>query len=128
VRVISRKRLREYWESAGHGDAEGPLRSWYSAVRLADWSSWGDLKSTFPRASIVGDCVVFNIHGGRYRLVARIRYEVHKVFILLMMTHKEYDDQHQWQERCGCHRKASTPQTRGGSVVTKARQKPSKGK
>ncbi|HEV3415859.1 MAG TPA: type II toxin-antitoxin system HigB family toxin [Pirellulales bacterium] len=105
MRIISKRRLEEYWESSTHSDAKDPLRSWYAAVRHADWSSWADLKASFPKASIVGDCVVFNIRGGRYRLVARVRYEANKVFVLLIMTHKEYNDQEKWQDRCGCHAK-----------------------
>ena len=52
---------------------------------------------------IVGrfDCVIFNIGGNKYRLVTRILYPSQKVFILKVMTHKEYD-QDKWKKECGC--------------------------
>lgn len=109
--VISKSRLRRFWETPGREDAEGPLRAWHAHVssHSVDWKSWPDVKSTFGNASLVGDCVVFNIGGNKYRLVARILYASHKVFVLKVMTHKEYDEP-QWKADCGCF--ASAP--RGG--------------
>ncbi|MFN5229138.1 MAG: type II toxin-antitoxin system HigB family toxin [Planctomycetota bacterium] len=65
MRVISRTRLRKFWESAGYTDSEGPLRAWYSHVshRSVAWQSWSDVKIIFGSASLVGNCVVFNIGG-----------------------------------------------------------------
>lgn len=104
MRVISRARLKQFWESPGHRDAEGPLRAWYTHVssKSVSWQSWGSVKAAFASASIVGDCIVFNIGGNKYRLVARIRYPSHKVFVLKVMTHSEYDLDN-WKDECGCY-------------------------
>jgi mRNA interferase HigB len=59
------------------------------------------VKAAFAGASIVGDCIVFNIGGNKYRLVTRIRYPSQKVFILKVMTHSEYDKD-KWKDECGC--------------------------
>ena len=32
MRVISKPRLKHFWELPGHEDAEGPLRAWYTHV------------------------------------------------------------------------------------------------
>ena len=103
MRVISKARLKQFWESPGREDTEGPLRAWYTHVnsRTVSWQSWGDVKASFAHASIVRDCVVFNIGGNKYRLIARIRYATQKVFVLKVMTHGEYD-QGNWKEECGC--------------------------
>jgi len=61
----------------------------------------GRVKAEFGSASLVGNCVVFNIGGNRYRLVTRILYAGQKVFILKVMTHKEYDE-NKWKDDCGC--------------------------
>jgi mRNA interferase HigB len=102
MRVISKSRLRQFWEDPGHGDAEGPLRAWYTHVsnRGVTWRSWGDVRQEFGSASIVGNCVVFNIGGNKFRLVTRILYPSQKVFILKTMTHAEYDDDG-WKTECG---------------------------
>jgi mRNA interferase HigB len=81
------------------------------------WQSWTDVKAEFARASIVGNCAVFNIGGNKYRLVTRILYPSQKVFILKVMTHVEYD-KNPWKEECGCYKspppKPTTRQTRPG--------------
>ena len=88
MRVISKARLKTFWEAPGNGDSEGPLRAWYTHVnhRTVAWQSWGDVKADFGSASLVGSCVVFNIGGNKYRLVTRILYPSQKVFILKVMT------------------------------------------
>src|SRR5947199_1085348 len=103
MRVISKARLQHFWEIPGHEDAEGPLRAWYTHVnsKSVSWHSWGDVKAAFASASIVGDCVVFNIGGNKYRLVTRIRYLSQKVFVLKVMTHRAYDED-KWKDECGC--------------------------
>ena len=103
MRVISKARLKQFWESPGQKDAEGPLRAWYTHVnsKTVSWQSWGEVKASFASASLVGDCVVFNIGGNKYRLITRIRYTIQKVFVLKVMTHSEYDED-KWKGEFGC--------------------------
>src|SRR5262245_39867758 len=103
MRVITKARLKQFWETPDHDDAEGPLRAWYTHVnsKTIAWQSWGDVKASFASASIVGDCMVFNIGGNKYRLIARIRYWTQKVFVLKVMSHREYDED-RWKDECGC--------------------------
>ena len=103
MRVISKARLRAFWEAPGHDDAEGPLRAWYTHVssKTVSWHTWGEVKAEFGTASAVGNCVVFNVGGNKYRLITRILYPSQKVFILKVMTHAEYD-QGKWKDECGC--------------------------
>jgi mRNA interferase HigB len=104
MRVISKARLRQFWEESRHEDAEGPLRAWYTHVnsKAVSWQSWPDVKADLARASIVGNCVVFNIGGTKYRLVTRVLYPSQKVFVLKVMTHAEYDGD-KWKQACGCY-------------------------
>jgi mRNA interferase HigB len=126
--IISKTALREHWESAGNEDSEMPLRAWYSIVSLASWRTFADLKDTYGNASLVGDCVVFNIAGNKYRLVTRVRFLQHKVFILQILTHGEYDKD-KWKTDCGCfsssdaaaHRPESGDATRADVPVRKKR-------
>ena len=103
MRVISKVRLKQFWEQPGHEDSEGPLRAWYTHVnsKTVSWQLWADVKADFASASIVGNCVVFNIGGNKYRLVTRILYPSQKVFVLKVMTHEEYDGD-QWKDQYGC--------------------------
>lgn len=103
MRVISKARLREFWKAPGYQDSAGPLRAWHTHVshKSVTWHAWGDVKAEFGTASLVGNCVVFNIGGNKFRLVTRILYPSQKVFILKVMTHAEYD-QDTWKDDCGC--------------------------
>ncbi len=90
VRIISRKRLREFWER--HPDARQALQAWYDDAKHAAWRKPADIKNVYRSASFVaGNRVVFNIKGNRYRLVAAIQYGHGIVFIRFVGTYREYD-------------------------------------
>ncbi len=89
VWVISRRRLREFWER--HPQAEVPLRAWFQVASRAEWQHVVDVRRDFPHADAVGRWTVFNIGGNDFRLVAEIVYATHKVFIRFVGTHQEYD-------------------------------------
>jgi mRNA interferase HigB len=90
MRVISVRRLREFWEA--HADAEGALRAWYRDAEESHWSSPGDITQVYATASILPDNrVVFNIRGNTYRLIVKINYSYGMVYVRFMGTHAEYD-------------------------------------
>lgn len=92
MRVISRKRLREFWEKPGRRDAEQPFKAWFREAARADWASPADVKAAYRSASIVGNSrVVFNIAGNKYRLVVRVNYAYRVVYVRFIGTHREYD-------------------------------------
>ena len=113
MRVISKSRLKQFWESPGRHDAMGPLLAWHQRVssKSVNWQNWSDVKRDYATASAVGNCVVFNIGGNKYRLVTRILYPSQKVFILKVMTHREYDE-NKWRAECGCFQAPRKAQTR----------------
>lgn len=98
--VVSLKRLREFWAILPL--AEVPLRGWFTQTSAAIWRNFGDLRGTFPSADSVGNCTVFNIAGNKYRLIARVFHTSHKVYVLRVMTHAEYDLK-DWPSQCGCY-------------------------
>jgi mRNA interferase HigB len=124
MRVISKARLKSFWETSEYRDAEGPLRAWYTHVnhRTVTWHSWGDVKADFGNASLVGSCVVFNIGGNKYRLATRILYPSQKVFLLKVMTHEEYD-QDKWKGECGCFEPLPTRKAARTNLQRKRRKR-----
>lgn len=93
MRIISKRTLREFWESEPqYFDAKGPLEAWHEEVLKADWSNPKELKAQFRNASVVkNNRVVFNIKGNSYRLVVRINFDHKIVFVRFIGTHKQYD-------------------------------------
>ena len=57
----------------------------------ASWRHFAELKAQFGSASAVGERVVFNIAGNKYRLVAWINYDFYTVYVRFVGTHAEYD-------------------------------------
>ena len=90
MRVISRKTLKEFWET--HADAGPPLRAWFHETKGSDWRTFKDIKSRYRSADVLpGNRVVFDIKGNSYRLVVRIHYNTGIVFIRFVGTDAEYD-------------------------------------
>jgi mRNA interferase HigB len=105
VRVISKSRLREFWESRKHdaAQAEKDLSVWHKLAKGADWANFAELKQTFGSADQVGSCVVFDVGNNRYRLIGRVNYGAGIIYVLKVMDHAEYNKK-LWPGECGCHR------------------------
>ena len=92
MRVISVKKLKDFWENKNYGDSEQPLRAWYAEAKAAEWKNPNEIKEKYHTASFVGNNrVVFNIKGNNYRLVVAVRYEFKIVYIRFIGTHEQYD-------------------------------------
>jgi mRNA interferase HigB len=93
--------LREFgnqWPAAA-----SPLRAWYKIASGATWRNFADVKATFGQTDQTkvrsGQKIcVFDIGGNKFRLVAFVSYAKAKVYVLRIMTHKEYDKgNQQWK-------------------------------
>jgi len=93
MHVISMKKLKEFWQRPKNREAEVPLRAWYTAVKLATWENFAQVKATYRKADQVKRSrkVVFDVGGNKFRIIAVIDYERFKVFVRAVMDHKEYD-------------------------------------
>lgn len=89
MHIISRKTLKQFWTK--HPDSETALARWFQVMRHTEFQSWSELRAAFPSADKVGDWIVFNIGGNKYRLIASIHFNRGKVYIRNVLTHQEYD-------------------------------------
>lgn len=92
MRIIAKRTLREHWEKPGRHDSEQPLKAWHAIASRASWKHFADVRSQFGSASAVGDRVVFNIAGNKYRLVVQINYDFQIGYVRFVGTHIEYDE------------------------------------
>ncbi|MGA2233103.1 MAG: type II toxin-antitoxin system HigB family toxin [Tepidisphaeraceae bacterium] len=101
MRIITWRALREFGER--WPAAVGPLSDWYELTSSAAWRNFAELKATFGQTDQTkvgsGQTVsVFDIGGNKFRLVAFVSYAKGKVYVLRVMTHKEYDKgNQQWK-------------------------------
>jgi mRNA interferase HigB len=105
MRVISKRRLREFWEK--HPDAKEPLLAWWRIAgdRNTQWRHNHDVKAVLTGADGFNlDCgvpvVIFNIGGNKYRLVARVYYEYARAYVKAVLTHTEYDAAKRKEQIC----------------------------
>ncbi len=102
MHIIAKKALTEFAKK--HPDAKAPLERWWSVCRKNSFASLAGLKRTFGSADIVLNCLIFNIGGGKYRLVPRVNFTAHRLWIKYILPHKAYeklnlreDEKCQWQ-------------------------------
>jgi len=93
MRIISKKKLRQFWEAPGKGNSQTALEVWYDVTRNAQWRHFDDVKRSFgARVDLAHGKTVFDIRNNEYRLICSIDYVRHGVLVLWIGTHKEYDD------------------------------------
>lgn len=89
MRVIAKSRLRLY--ATRYPDSKNALTAWYYVVRRIDFQSFSDLRAVLPSADRVGNLIVFNIKGNRYRLVTAIHFNRKMIFVRDFLTHADYN-------------------------------------
>jgi mRNA interferase HigB len=87
----------EFWEI--HPEARPSLEEWYHAVRRVTWENFADVRATFNSVDVYQRCHIFNVGGNKYRVIAAIHFNTHKVFIRQVLTHAEYD-KGKWKSEC----------------------------
>jgi mRNA interferase HigB len=98
VNVISRKKLREFYEAKPerlkHADA---FEYWFKLTRKAEWQTFQDAKALFGQADVTSDtasrrtATIFDIGGNKYRIIALVDYTRQTVLITHIMDHREYE-------------------------------------
>src|SRR5438876_146944 len=101
MRVISRRPLREF--GGKFLASTGSLNLWYRTTLRAVWRNFQQLKSTFGSADVAAvksgqTVVIFDIGGNKYRMITRVSYEKGKIYVLRVMTDREYD-RGSWKEQ-----------------------------
>ena len=89
MKLISNKALREF--AVKHPAAEMPLQNFRLLVEKGRLTSFADLKTTFGSVDKVGERLVFNIGGNKYRLIAAIAFTPQLLWVKAILTHTEYD-------------------------------------
>ncbi|MCM1168853.1 MAG: type II toxin-antitoxin system HigB family toxin [Bacteroides sp.] len=92
MRVISHKKLKDFFETPGREDSRVALERWYHLTEESEWHTLADIRADFPTVDYVGNQhYVFDIRGNRYRLVVVVKFTIGYVFIRFVGTHAEYD-------------------------------------
>ena len=90
--------MKAFWKR--HPAAKSPLAAWIREINNARYSTRVQLKARHGSADFVGDKVIFDIGGNKYRLIIRIKYAKLDVqpplngiaFVLFVGTHEQYNE------------------------------------
>jgi len=101
VRVIKPSRIRDYAKL--YPDAATSLEAWLKDAKRARWQHLFDVRRVYPHADSVrvesgGAVTVFNVGGNKYRLIAAIHYNREIIYVLMFLTHAEYDKD-KWKDQ-----------------------------
>ena len=89
MHVITQKRI---WEAQfKYPQCATALDAWYRLMHKTRFSNYAELKNIYGSVDRVGDKFIFNIGGNKIRLIAIIHFNRQKIYILDILTHKEYD-------------------------------------
>ena len=97
MRIISRRAFRKFWEK--HPESESSLSDFYRKVKRVEVANFAELRQIFPSADNVGDCLVFNVGGNKYRVIAHLDFEIQTMWIRFVLSHVEYDKD-RWKADC----------------------------
>ena len=95
----SRRRFGAHAPAAVSASAlASPLISRLGSRRAA-WRNFAEVKQAFGRVDACGRCVIFDIGGNKFRLIAAIHYNTQRIYVRHVLTHVEYD-RGLWRSEC----------------------------
>jgi mRNA interferase HigB len=90
MHIVSFRKLREFFEN--EQNSKVALQDWYKKAGKAEWEDFSDIKKTFNSVDSVGNSrYVFNIKGNYYRIVGLVLFQIKRIYIRWVGTHKDYD-------------------------------------
>ncbi len=79
MRIISRKAFRTFAEK--HPESGQAFDEFYAKIKRFSPRNMAELRQTFPSADNVGDCIVFNVGGNKYRVIVHLDFDVQTMWI-----------------------------------------------
>lgn len=90
MRLTGKNILSDF--ASSYPDAKDAIESITLEFKKATWMNSNELKAQYCSASLLGSgCVVFNICGNKYRIVAKVIYKNSIIIVRWAGRHKEYD-------------------------------------
>ena len=81
-----------------HPDAAQAVEAWWKVTKAARWEHLDECRRSFSSVDQVGRCLIFNILGNRYRLIAVVSWRNQRIYVKALFTHREYERNiwHKW--------------------------------
>lgn len=90
MNVLSKPTLDRFIEE--FPEAREELLRWYTTCKKNTFTSFADVRATFPKVSWVGpDYLIFDIRGGHFRLITTVSFQFKVIRIKEFMRHSDYN-------------------------------------
>ncbi len=94
MNIISKRTLQVHRKK--FGNAKKPLIDWENTVLRSKWTNLKDVRKIYRNADAVKvdsgrTLTIFNIKGGKYRLLTCIHYNSGRIYIRDFLPHKIYE-------------------------------------
>jgi mRNA interferase HigB len=90
VNVISQRGLKRLLRGRSDDVAKETM-AWYRSAWASRWLNLDDVRAQYPSSDQVGRVLIFNVRNNRHRLIVRAEFDIQKLYIKALLTHKEYD-------------------------------------
>ena len=93
MRIVSHRKLKEFYEMPGNESSRVSLERWYEVAEDVCWKNFADIRKDYPSADYVGNQhYVFNISGNKFRLVVVVKFIMGYVYVRWVGRHSDYDN------------------------------------
>lgn len=90
MRIIAKKKLKDFWDK--YPESKITLQDWHAEAEISTWNTPQCVKNRYRTASfLIGNRVVFNVGGNKFRLVVKINYAYRIIYLRFIGTHGDYD-------------------------------------
>ncbi len=74
------------------------LDAWWRSTKAAQWRHIEECRRSFATVDQVGRCLIFNLMGNSYRLIAVVSWRNQRIYVKALLTHREYERNtwHKW--------------------------------
>ena len=84
-----------------HPETLPTLALWCRVAKKAEWRGLHQVRREYPSADQVGDVLIFDVLGGNFRLITRVKYNLQRIYVKARLNRGEYDlslDRKEWMK------------------------------
>ncbi|MGF0097656.1 type II toxin-antitoxin system HigB family toxin [Prevotella sp. SGI.027] len=91
MRVISQKKIKDFYEQPQYEQAKIPLQQWYYTVRNREYRSFGQILADFTDTVRENGLYIFSIDGGKYKIATSIYFDTQCVYVRFVASVSDYE-------------------------------------
>lgn len=90
MRVISQKKIKDFYEQPQYKQAKIPLQQWYYTVRNREYKSFGQILADFTDAVREKGLYIFSIDEGNYKIATSIYFDTGCIYVRFVASLADY--------------------------------------